>query len=231
MNRLLILSLLLLMSFNSYGICFDLEVIQSEAQVGACGEGIESIRVDIVFTFWVLANVFFGQLLIKSKVNAYLISVFFILSLPLSPIVLTFTYLLKLLNKQYKRVVNQKELVQTSNAQSAVVPPKHNNLLIGEYRFNCQDNSLSKGEQLTYLEPKMMEVLSYLIEHQPRVISLEELHSNVWQNQIVTDTAVRRIISKLRNAFSDIDTKKPQYIKSQMKRGYQLIANVENITY
>ncbi|MEI5604422.1 winged helix-turn-helix domain-containing protein, partial [Streptomyces brasiliscabiei] len=84
---------------------------------------------------------------------------------------------------------------------------------------NCQDNSLSKGEQLTYLEPKMMEVLSYLIEHQPRVISLEELHSNVWQNQIVTDTAVRRIISKLRNAFSDIDTKKPQYIKSQMKRG------------
>ena len=230
MNRLLILSLLLLMSFNSYGICFDLEVIQSEAQVGVCGEGIESIRVDIVFTFWVLANVFFGQLLIKSKVNAYLISVFFILSLPLSPIVLTFTYLLKLLNKQYKRVVNQKELVQTSNAQSAVVPPKHNNLLIGEYRFNCQDNSLSKGEQLTYLEPKMMEVLSYLIEHQPRVISLEELHSNVWQNQIVTDTAIRRIISKLRNAFSDIDTKKPQYIKSQMKRGYQLIANVENIT-
>lgn len=240
MNRLLILSLLLLVSFNSYGICFDLEIIQSGAQVGVCGADIESIRIDIVFTLWVLANVFFGQLLIKNRSSAYLICIFFILSLPLSPIVLTFTYLLKRLNKQYQRLLNQNEVerpshvlpdvVQTSNPSSEVIPAKHNQLLIGEYRFNCLDNSLSKGERLTYLEPKMMEVLSYLIEHQPRVISLEELHSNVWQNQIVTDTAVRRIISKLRNAFSDIDTKKPQYIKSQMKRGYQLIANVENVT-
>jgi DNA-binding winged helix-turn-helix (wHTH) protein len=71
-----------------------------------------------------------------------------------------------------------------------------------------------------------MEVLSYLIEQQPRIVSLEELHTNVWPNQIVTDTAVRRVISKLRTAFSDTDTKNPKYIKSVMKRGYQLIAPV-----
>ena len=72
-----------------------------------------------------------------------------------------------------------------------------------------------------------MQVLSYLIEQQPRIVSLEELHNNVWENQIVTDTAVRRVISKLRVTLNDNDTKNPTYIKSVMKRGYQLIAEVK----
>lgn len=104
------------------------------------------------------------------------------------------------------------------------VPEKQ--LFIGDFKFNSTEQSLSNGQQSTLLEPKCMQVLSYLIEHQPRIVSLEELHTNIWQNQIVTDTAVRRVISKLRVAFSDTDTKNPKYIKSIMKRGYQLTADV-----
>lgn len=223
MRRLYML-VFLLTSFDSFALCFDMSFFQ----VGICGDTLESISVDLPFILWGLAVVFFGQLLVKSKVNAYLLSLFFIFSLPLSPIVLLVTYCIKLLSDNCKKVLGKNAL--KNHAQGDVIPettlPKQNNLLIGEYTFNCVEKSLSKDEQITYLEPKMMQVLSYLIEQQPRVVSLEELHSNVWQNQVVTDTAIRRVISKLRNAFSDTDTKKPQYIKSQMKRGYQFIAKV-----
>jgi len=192
---------LLLASFDSFALCFDMSFFR----VGVCGDNLESISIDLPFILWVLAVVFFGQLLVKSKVNAYLLSLLFILSLPLSPIVLLVTYSFKLISRNYKKVLRKSEQEDTQEVE---------------------EKSISKDEQVTYLEPKMMQVLSYLIEQQPRVVSLEELHSNVWQNQIVTDTAIRRVISKLRNAFLDTDTKNPKYIKSQMKRGYQFIAEI-----
>ena len=214
---------LLLASFNSFALCFDMPFFR----VGVCGDDLESISIDLPFILWVLAVVLFGQLLVKSKVNAYLLSLLFILSLPLSPIVLLVTYSFKLISRNYKKVLRKSEQEDTQEVEEKSFSlSDQSTLMIGEYTFNYEEKSISKDEQVTYLEPKMMQVLSYLIEQQPRVVSLEELHSNVWQNQIVTDTAIRRVISKLRNAFSDTDTKNPKYIKSQMKRGYQFIAEV-----
>ena len=53
--------------------------------------------------------------------------------------------------------------------------------------------------------------------------SLEELHQNIWPGQVVTDTAVRRTVSKLRQALEDTDPQNPRFIRSVMKRGYQFI--------
>ncbi|MDX1390752.1 MAG: winged helix-turn-helix domain-containing protein [Rheinheimera sp.] len=75
-------------------------------------------------------------------------------------------------------------------------------------------------------EPKVIEVLCYLIQNSERFISLNELHESVWAGRVVTDTAVRRTISKLRTLLEDNDTENPRFIKSQMKRGYQLICSV-----
>lgn len=73
------------------------------------------------------------------------------------------------------------------------------------------------------VEPKMFEVLFYLIKNSERYVSLQELHTEVWAGRVVTDTAVRRVISKLRVQLGDTDPETPLYIKSQMKRGYQFI--------
>ena len=72
-------------------------------------------------------------------------------------------------------------------------------------------------------EPKVIEVLCYLIQHRDRLVPLTELHAEVWAGRVVTDTAVRRTISKLRALLGDTDPDAPLYIKSQMKRGYQFI--------
>jgi DNA-binding winged helix-turn-helix (wHTH) protein len=76
------------------------------------------------------------------------------------------------------------------------------------------------------LEPKVLEVLLFFIDNTDRYITLQELHDTLWSGRIVSDAAVRRIISKLRILFND-DHKTPNYIKSLSKRGYKLICNIE----
>ncbi|MBL4910354.1 MAG: winged helix-turn-helix domain-containing protein [Alteromonadaceae bacterium] len=66
----------------------------------------------------------------------------------------------------------------------------------------------------------------YFIDNNEHYISMQELHDNLWQGRIVSDTAVRRIVSKLRILFGD-DHKNPNYIKSLPKKGYKLICKVQ----
>lgn len=90
-------------------------------------------------------------------------------------------------------------------------------------RIFCADTELT-------VEPKVIEVLCYLMTHRERFVSLQELHEKVWSGRVVTDTAVRKTISKLRQLLNDTDVDNSQFIKSQMKRGYQFIFPVSQLT-
>lgn len=90
--------------------------------------------------------------------------------------------------------------------------------------------TLSRDGLEVVLEPKVFEVLLYLYNNPNRYISMDELHSNVWQGRCVSDAAVRRTISKLRLLFND-DHKVPGYIKSLPKRGYKLICQISLSPY
>ncbi len=97
----------------------------------------------------------------------------------------------------------------------------------GSYKLDVEEMLLSRDGEKVILEPKVLEVLLYFIENKARYITMDELHENLWQGRIVSDAAVRRIISKLRILFND-DHKAPNYIKSLPKRGYKLICDVKH---
>ncbi|WP_166838270.1 winged helix-turn-helix domain-containing protein [Rheinheimera pleomorphica] len=97
---------------------------------------------------------------------------------------------------------------------------------IGEFTVDLDERRIFRQQTELAAEPKVIEVLCYLIEHRERFVSLNELHENVWAGRVVTDTAVRRTISKLRVLLEDSEAENPRYIKSQMKRGYQLVCSV-----
>jgi DNA-binding winged helix-turn-helix (wHTH) protein len=99
-------------------------------------------------------------------------------------------------------------------------------IVLGEFYLDIEEMSLSKDGQVIVLEPKVLEVLLYFIDNNEHYISMQELHENLWQGRIVSDAAVRRIISKLRILFGD-DHKNPNYIKSLPKKGYKLICKVQ----
>ena len=101
---------------------------------------------------------------------------------------------------------------------------------IGDFTIDLTERRVFKSGIELATEPKVLDVLCYLIAQGDRFVSLKELHDNVWVGRVVTDTAVRRTISKLRVLLDDTDAENPQYIKSQMRRGYQLICSVSTET-
>lgn len=96
----------------------------------------------------------------------------------------------------------------------------------GPFQLETESDILYREGRELSVEPKLIEVLCYLIVQRDRYVPLAELHDELWAGRIVTDTAVRRTISKLRSILED-DTYNPQFIKSLPKRGYKMVASVE----
>ncbi|WP_462173640.1 winged helix-turn-helix domain-containing protein [Pseudoalteromonas xiamenensis] len=98
----------------------------------------------------------------------------------------------------------------------------------GDFELNTVEMTLGDQNDKVVLEPKVFEVLCYLIENSERYVSMGELHENLWQGRCVSDAAVRRIISKIRAVLKD-DHKEPKYLQSLSKRGYRLVCSIEHI--
>lgn len=88
----------------------------------------------------------------------------------------------------------------------------------GSWRFNAETGDLSDAQSTTRLEPKVSELLSYFLSHQERVISRDELIESVWNNRTVSDDAINRCVSILRQLLSPNDTH--AFIETVTRRGY-----------
>jgi DNA-binding winged helix-turn-helix (wHTH) protein len=88
-------------------------------------------------------------------------------------------------------------------------------------------NSVSRNGHSIRLEPKAMEVLVCLARHDGSVVSKDKLIADVWSDTpFVGDDVLVRCISDLRRAMDD-DAKAPRVIETIPKRGYRLLAKVE----
>lgn len=76
------------------------------------------------------------------------------------------------------------------------------------------------------IEPRAIEALSLLCERQGEYVTTSTFLELIWEGRIVSDSAVRGTIRKLRAALRD-NTKQPEYIQSSPKRGYRLIKHAE----
>lgn len=78
-----------------------------------------------------------------------------------------------------------------------------------------------KGKPLE-LTRKEFELLVYLTKHKEQILSREQLLSSVWGYDFVGDTRIVDVqVSNLREKI-EIDTKKPQYIKTVRGFGYKM---------
>lgn len=77
-----------------------------------------------------------------------------------------------------------------------------------------------------HLEPKVMDVLVCLAARAPRLVTREQILSEVWSDAAVSDEPLTRVIGELRRAFGDTP-RKSRYVATVPKRGYRLVAKVE----
>lgn len=85
---------------------------------------------------------------------------------------------------------------------------------------------LVRGETEVELEPRVAEVLCYLVENAGRVVGREEVLNAVWRTVNVSDDVLTRCVNLIRKAFDD-DPASPRVLETITKRGYRLIANVQ----
>lgn len=88
----------------------------------------------------------------------------------------------------------------------------------GDWRFEADSGELSNQDVTARLEPQVAKLLAFFLANQDRVISRDELIASVWDHRVVSDDAVNRCISILRQTLSPDD--KNALIETLPRRGF-----------
>jgi len=94
-----------------------------------------------------------------------------------------------------------------------------------DYALDEACHELRRKGQLVAVEPKVFQVLRYLLQHRDRVVSKEELLEQCWPETFVSEAALTRCLTKLRKAVQ-ADRTAPPVIKTLHGQGYRFVADV-----
>lgn len=99
------------------------------------------------------------------------------------------------------------------------------------FHLNTTEKTLSKNGEPLPLTPKAFETLLVLIENRGKILSKEELMSQIWKDSFVDENNLAFNIKTLRRTFGD-EANNPKIIETIPRRGYRFIAQVkENSTH
>ena len=96
---------------------------------------------------------------------------------------------------------------------------------VGHYRIDLSRSLITSPTQELTAEPKILQVLKLLAQHQGEVVTHKEIMSTVWRGVEVAPNALQRAIAQLRKALGD-DAKRQQIIATHPRIGYRLVAEV-----
>ncbi|MGB5336559.1 MAG: winged helix-turn-helix domain-containing protein [Woeseiaceae bacterium] len=86
---------------------------------------------------------------------------------------------------------------------------------------------LRDGQEI-HVEPVVLKLLIYLIEHRERLVTRQELMDTVWGDTVISESALTKAVARLRKALGD-DSATHRYLETVRSRGYRFVAPVEEI--
>lgn len=95
----------------------------------------------------------------------------------------------------------------------------------GDFELDRDRFALLRRGSAVSIEPRVLDLLIYLVRHRERVVSKEELLQNLWSDRVVSDGSLSVAIFGLREALSDPFSRQ-QIIRTVRSRGYQFVAPV-----
>lgn len=111
--------------------------------------------------------------------------------------------------------------VVVESARSAVI------CSFADFELDEPGGELRRAGAAVPLQPKVFQLLAYLVEHRERVVTREELMKAIWQGVAVTDWSLSSCVRALRKALGD-DGDQQRLIKTIHGRGYRFIASVRD---
>ncbi len=96
---------------------------------------------------------------------------------------------------------------------------------LGAWAVQPHRHRLVRGKEVVHVVPKVMQVMLYLAQRPGEVVRREALLDAIWGEVVVSDEALTRAVSTLRQAVGD-DFRAPTYVETVPKQGYRLVAPV-----
>ena len=98
-------------------------------------------------------------------------------------------------------------------------------LAFGQFRLDPAEQVLKKNDQRLSLRPKSFRVLNHLVRNAGRLVTKEELLSDVWRGSFVGDGVIKSSITEIRRVLGD-KPEAPQFIQTVSRRGYRFVGPV-----
>jgi DNA-binding winged helix-turn-helix (wHTH) protein/class 3 adenylate cyclase/predicted ATPase len=95
-----------------------------------------------------------------------------------------------------------------------------------DYTLDPEHYELRQAGRLVRLEPRVFDLLVYLVQHPGRTVTKEELLEQLWPHQCVTDDSLTTAVAQVRRALHDTGQAQ-RYIQTVRRRGYRFIASIE----
>lgn len=102
-------------------------------------------------------------------------------------------------------------------------------LEIGDATLSEERRELRRGGALVPVQPKVLDVLLYLVQHRHRVVPQPELLRGVWRDTVVTGASLARALKEARRALGD-DGRGQRWIRTLPGRGYRFVGPVAEKT-
>jgi TolB-like protein/Tfp pilus assembly protein PilF len=93
------------------------------------------------------------------------------------------------------------------------------------YALDTDRRELRRGDELLSVEPKVFDLLVYLIDRRGKVVSKEDLIAGVWMGRIVSDSALSSCINAARVAIGD-SGESQRLIKTLPRKGIRFVGSV-----
>jgi DNA-binding response OmpR family regulator len=95
----------------------------------------------------------------------------------------------------------------------------------GPYQLDVQRGELRCANHPVEIEPKVFDVLVYLLQHRDRIVTKEELLEHCWAGTFVSEAALTRCLAKVRKVVEPEPAGSP-VIQTRYGRGYRFVAPV-----
>ncbi len=95
----------------------------------------------------------------------------------------------------------------------------------GLYQLDVPRGELRCASHPVEIEPKVFDVLVYLLEHRDRIVTKDELLEHCWAGTFVSEAALTRCLAKVRKVVAPEPAGSP-VIQTRYGRGYRFVAPV-----
>jgi TolB-like protein len=99
----------------------------------------------------------------------------------------------------------------------------------GEFELELERYELRRNGTVVKTEPRVLEVLNFLIERRDRVVPKEELLDTIWSDVHVSESALTTTIRDARRALGD-SSGESRWIRTVYGRGFRFTGEIDTVT-